>query len=220
MALPMGARAAEVYFDTISTEKAVRAQGAYFGLFGGGAMDLDVKTGGALEGFAQQDEGGWFLGAEIGYQFRTPFPVRPAFELELFYFANEFRAEAPGALATADFYHITLMANFILALDLSDFRDDIGFLASVHPYIGAGLGGAYTNVSNADIEFATTDDVSLSDGSKFSFAYQVFAGLEVALSDYVSVYGEYRRLWISDLAGAEFDDGDQNLWGLGFKVQY
>ncbi len=213
-------QAAEVYFDTVSTEKAVRMHGAYFGLFGGGATDFEVEEGKGLEEASQRDENGWFVGAEVGYQFRTPFPLRPAIELELFYLANDYRADVGGGKASADMYHVPLMANAILALDLSDYREDLGFLAAFHPYIGAGVGAAYSNVSNSSLETADGRTLKLADGSKVTFAYQIIAGLEIELSDYFSIYGEYRRLWIDDIAGATFTSGDQNLWGAGFKVQY
>lgn len=213
-------KAAEVYFDTVSTEKAVRTHGAYFGLFGGGATNFEVDGGQGLEEASQQDKNGWFVGAEIGYQFRTPFPIRPAIELELFYLSNDYRAEVGGGKAAADLYHVNLMANVLLALDLTDYRDELGFLASFHPYIGVGAGAAYTNVSSGSITTAEGRTLSLGDGAKVTLAYQLIAGLEIDLSDYFSIYGEYRRLWIDDIAGSSLTSGDQNLWGLGFKVQY
>ncbi len=215
----MSAGAAEVYFDTVSTEKAVRAQGAYFGLFGGGSFDYDVDSAGSRNLLSEQDGTGWFIGAEIGYQFRTAFPVRPAFEVELFYMSDKANSANATSVLTNDFYSINLMANFILALDLTDYRDDIGFFANLHPYIGGGLGAAYTNADSSLVS-GTGDGLTLGSSSKISFAYQIFAGLEVDLSDYVSIYGEYRRLWIDNVGGSNFSRSKQDLWNIGFKVQY
>ncbi len=213
------APAAEVYFDTVSTEKSVRAQGAYFGFFGGGSWDYNVDSSGTAGLSSEQDGTGWFIGAELGYQFRTAYPVRPAFEVELFYAADKAISENATSRLSNDFYSVNLMVNFILALDLSDYRDDVGFLASLHPYIGGGLGGAYTNADSSLLS-GSGDGLSLGSSGKISFAYQFLAGLEVDLSDYVSIYGEYRRLWINNVAGSNFSESDRNLWNIGFKVQY
>lgn len=212
----------EVYFDTVSTEKAVRMHGAYFGFFGGGSTDFSATNDeGELGGYSVNDEGGWFLGAEIGYEFRTPFPIRPAVEVELFYLANDFQAEdGAGNRATADLYHVNLMVNFVLALDFSNFESDLGVFAAFHPYIGAGIGASYSDLSHSRIDLAGGGKDDFGSGSDITFAYQLFGGLELALSDYVSIYGEYRRLFIDDLAGAALGDGEQNLWGFGFKVKY
>lgn len=219
------APAAEVYFDTISTEKASRLSGAYFGVFGGSDFDqdADVNPGDAGPSFTLDGQGSLFLGVEFGYEWQTPFPLRTGFEVEAMYLSNDFEAHNEFSEISADFHSAVIMANLTLALDLADYRDDVGpFWAAFHPYIGAGFGGAYTWQRNGKIK-DLTDGSEISNGNSgdFTFAYQLFAGVEFDLTDTLSLYAEYKYLVFDDLGTSSgISDYQHNLFGAGLKMQY
>ncbi len=216
------ATGAEVYFDTVSTEKAVRTQGSYWSLFGGGVAGTEADYANDYSGFSNSSENGFFVGTELGYEFHTPFPIRPALEVELFYVDTKMNAEGPdSSTLRADLQHINLMANVVLALDLGQGQEEVGsFASALHPYVGAGLGVAYASMGSRNIDTPEGKSKSLGDSSDFTFAYQVFAGLELDLGDYVSIYGEYRYLVLQELAGGSVSDFAEDLWGFGVKVKY
>lgn len=217
------APAAEVYFDTISTEKATRLSGAYFGVFGGADVDQDADVNPNNSRPLNLDgEGSLYLGVEFGYQWQTPFPLRTGFEVEAMYLANDFEASNALTSASADFHSAVVMANLTLALDLSDYRDDLGpFWASFHPYIGAGVGGAYVWQRNYKLERANGSIQNGGNSGDFTFAYQLFAGVEFDLTDTLSLYAEYKYLVFDDLgASTGVSDYQHNLFGAGLKMQY
>jgi opacity protein-like surface antigen len=213
-------RADEVFFDTVSTEKASRVSGAYFGVFGGGAMTSDTSSSGPLDGADLDNGSGWFGGAEVGYYFRTPFPVRPAIELEAFYLGTE--VESGGSTDfRSDLWAAGAFVNLILALDLSAYAEDLGpFLTSLRPYVGAGIGAAYTKLDGGTARFRDGSNAKIDSDSTISFAYQLFAGLEVALADDVSVYGEYKYLVLDDTGSDNLSEVASDLWTVGVKVSY
>lgn len=223
-ALPSPSRAEEVYFDTISTAKATRLHGAYFGAFGGGSGFNDASFGKRLGGLGldASDDSGWLAGVEFGYSYATPFPIRPAIEVELFYLDNDLPADGNGGASYKGHLRAgTLMLNGILALDLEDYRAEVGdFWAGFKPYIGAGLGGAYTTVRNQNLSIPGGGGGKLGSGSNWSYAYNFFAGIEYAFDDMWSIYGEYRKLFFDRLANGSIKDSEFDLWTLGFKVQY
>ncbi len=228
LTLAVSAHAAEVYFDTISTEKASRMHGAYFGMFGGAdiSQDADVVNQRG-QSFELDNETGWFGGIEFGYQWQTPFPVRPAFEVELFYLYNDFYADGNPSRAVEDdsvrgeTHSAVAMANLILALDLSDYRDSVGpFWAGFHPYIGGGIGAAYVWQRNFTFDRGGSVRSSGSNGD-VTFAYQLFAGVEFDVSDTLSLYAEYKWLVFDDLGDdTGITNYEHNMFGAGFKVQY
>ena len=217
---PAPLRADEVFFDTVSTEKASRMSGAYLGVFGGGVAESDADSSGAFGGADYSNGSGWFAGAEVGYYFRTPFPVRPAIELEAMYLGSELD---PGSdrFPRSDFWAAAAFVNVILALDLSTYVEDVGpFVAALRPYIGAGIGAAYTKMDGGTARFADGSSLRLESDSKVTFAYQLFAGLEVALADDVSVYGEYKHLVLDETGNDSVSQITNQLWTLGIKVGY
>ncbi len=217
------ASADEVYFDTVSTKRVARPHGAYLGLFGGINSRQNINTQNEqLERFSPNDETGWFIGGEFGYEFQTPYPFRPSVEAEFFYTGYDFNAtgEFGVSTASAEVYHLSLMFNAILALDLSDQEREVGpFMAAFHPYIGVGLGPSYSGARNSKI-VTPTSVTNFDASSELSMAYQVFAGIEFDVSEYVSLYGEYRWLYIHDLPGGGLGKGELGLWNVGVKVRY
>jgi len=212
-------RAGEVSFKHVVTERVARPHGPYFGFYGGAAPTPDITTEGQLRGFTTDTETAWMLGAEFGYEFNTPSRFRPAFEAELFYTGYEFNAFRGADRAVADPYHVNLMFNMILALDLADYGEVGTFRSAFHPFVGAGLGGALSGARDSNLMIGA-DSSEFADGTSFSFSYQFFAGLEYELSDYVSLYGEYRWLYVEDLPGGALSQADMGLWNAGVKVRY
>ncbi|MEM7143688.1 MAG: outer membrane beta-barrel protein [Verrucomicrobiota bacterium] len=218
------ANAEEVFFDTVSTAKASRSQGAYFGIFGGGAYPSDADYRGRLGGLGLDLDGdsGWLVGAELGYTWDTATPLRPGIEVEFMYLGdNSLDANGTGTNSfAADINIYTLMFNGILALDLDQHRDDVGdFIAALHPYVGAGLGWAYSRQRGGTLT-TPTGTSSFPRNSDNSFAWQFFAGLEVDLTERVSVYGEYKYLVLDKAAGDNISDYKLDLWTMGVKVEY
>ncbi len=218
------AQSAEVYFDTISTEKATRLHGAYFGAYGGISInpDGDVRSRGQTYENFDDSIGGWG-GIEIGYSWQTPIPLRPAVEFELMYLYNELDARGSGGGVFASEEHsIIAMFNFVLALDLEPYRQDIGdFWANLHPYVGAGIGAGY--VFNSDLQVRDTPGGRdrQSDQDDLTFAYQIFAGIEYDVTEAFSIYMEYKYLVLDDLGNdIGISDRENHLLGVGFKVQY
>ncbi len=219
-ALTPALRADEVFFDTVSTEKASRMSGAYFGVFGGGATTADSSTGTPLEGANVDGGSGWFAGAEVGYYFRTPFPIRPAIELEAFYLGTE--VDSSGSTDfRSDLWAAGAFVNLLLALDLSMYAEDLGpFWSSLRPYVGAGIGAAYTKLNGGSVQHKDGTSTRIDSSSSVGFAYQLFAGLEVALADDLSIYGEYKYLVLDNTGSEAVSEVASNLWTLGVKVQY
>ncbi len=220
------AHAAEVYFDTVSTEKAVRTHGSYFGAFGGFGVDgADADYSGAVADAELDNTEAAFGGVEFGYTFSTPYPIRPSVELEILYLDDELKTEFPAggkaATASANLKAINASINVILALDLSIYEEDIGsFLSALHPYIGAGFGGAWAKLDSISFRGEDGERIgSEGDNSGFEFTYQIFGGLEIALSDVFSIYAEYKYL-VFDGLGSEIANFERPLVNFGFKVQY
>ncbi len=215
------ASADEIYFDTISTKRAARETGAYFGAFGGGSNLNSANFQGRMEGLETLDENGWLLGVEFGFSYKTPLPVRLFGELEGSYLSTAFDADGPISVMRSDVRALNLLLNGGIQLDMSDMRDQVGsFWAGFKPYAGAGIGGAYVRQSNIYFE---KDGRMVREGAKstdWTWAYEVFAGIEYAFSETFSVYGEYKRLSYADLSGGDISDVDFDLWAVGVKFQY
>ncbi len=220
-AAPISGVADEVYFDTVSTKKASRDHGRYVGGFAGAAGNDTATFGGELRDYDLSDEDGWLLGIEFGYSFNIPAPVRPSLELEFMYLNNDLNASGPDTLSLrSDLRAFTLMANAALALDLDDHRGHVNdFWANFKPFVGAGFGGVLVRQNN----FVVADELGINDDfddSDFSWGWQVFGGIEYALSDEFSLYGEYKHLVIDDFANGDISDSAFDIFAVGFKVQY
>ena len=218
------ATADEVYFDTVSTVRAVRDSGPYAGVFAGGAAFQDAGFDEGLngKGFDAVDDNGWFAGIEFGYSFWTPLPLRIAFEAEFTYMDTNIGGEGnAGRAVRGEARTGSAMANVIFQLDLDDHRNEVGdFLANFRPYVGVGAGVAFTDVEGFNTGGGGRSDRAIEGDGEFSFAYQLFAGIEYLLDDTWSVYGEYRRVVISEVAKGAISDLEHDLWALGIRVNY
>jgi opacity protein-like surface antigen len=221
LALAGLANGAEVYFDTVSTAKASRLHGAYFTAGGGVVENVGVGTGPRLTGYDFDSGSGWSAGIKFGYAFVTPTPFTPAVELELAYLNSELHGEG-GGLGSFDseLHSYSAMANAVLALDLESLGDYGNVMASIKPYIGAGVGIAY--VHQNDVRFTRADGrVSRKDeGGEVSMGYQFFGGVEFEFSPEFSIFGEYKYVNYYDLGNADIQGADFSVWSLGMKFQY
>lgn len=214
-------QAAEVYFDTVSTAKTSRLHGAYISAHTGVSDTGSIDTSDRLSRMGVKGDTGWTAGLKFGYMFTTPTVLRPALELELSYLTSELSG-SKGSRNTyrSDFQAFNAFGNAVMAFDFEDQNtpsDD--FLAKIKPYIGAGVGVSLTR--NERVE-ARIDGrrIKDEDGGKTSFGYQVFAGLEVPLSDELSLFGEYKYVNLYDLGGGDIQGADFNLYTVGLRLQY
>lgn len=214
--------AAEIYFDTVSTAKAGRLHGAYFGTFVGGADAGGAVTTGRLEK-VPVDGGkvGWIAGVEFGYKWATPVGINLAAELELYYLNQEVSGSRGGAKYRSDLGAFGAMTNGIIQFDLeSIIGPDAGWIGAIKPYIGAGVGVGYGYQNNAAYQASGRSEKSQNDGGEAGFAYQLLAGVEVELAENFSVYGEYRYLDLYDFGNGDIGGVDFSAFVLGARFQY
>lgn len=182
------------------------ASNMYVSLHGGMLMDPSMDTKIAPSAGADATlpvsfgfDSGMRWGGAVGYSLNS------ALAMELEYSNASFDAEdgeVSGSTydADGDANVQTIMANFLVGADYGSFR----------PYIGAGLGGARVA---ADISPAfTSDDL---DDSDWVLAGQAFAGVNVALSETMTIGARYRYQMIGatdmtdgrgdPIAGESFD---------------
>ncbi len=156
----------------------------------------------------------WLVGAQAGYKAQdimlTPsspeWSLTPAIELEGYYFGkrsfegnlvnnNAERLPEHNFTVTYPTKSSVFVANAVLSLNHSCFL--------FHPYIGAGFGGAIVKIAGADSMQTNPSEVGInhynSDNSDTAptFAGQVKAGLSYDINNYVSVFAEYRWLYLS-----------------------
>jgi OOP family OmpA-OmpF porin len=159
-------------------------QGLYIGALGGYniAEDQDLNfKGTAIPGASVSFDGGWAAIGRIGYAFPLGGGLGARVELEGNYRSNDvdqvnirgFRNGSGGDQQTYG-----AMVNAILDFDL-------GFVA---PYIGAGVGYAWTKLK------ARQGGITIVDDTEGEFAYQGIVGLNFPISAVpgLSITGEYR----------------------------
>lgn len=193
--------------------------GPYVSVFGGVNVhqsgDLDTRF---LDWDLQPDTG-WLAGLKLGYAFKTNSFLLPAVELEGFYNRLDFEQTAhvedryrseflrvdheDSYKITADVHAAAIMLNGLLRFDLGRFR----------PYIGGGIGVAHVWFKNGkfDIKHRSeyrgefiSDSFSyrfsghFNDVREWSFAAQGIAGFELYATKRISVFAEYKALWLRD----------------------
>ena len=198
--------------------------GLYVGVFGGvggvGSENLSqhgvafLNSGGPLAvnayGRANNSDTVGIGGGHIGYKFApfkqgTPWTISPAVEFEGYYFGLTQRGEDidnnTDRLDEHDFRVIYPMDNgVLLANGVLNFDKVFG---SVRPYVGAGIGGAIVSISNADSTQTTPAEPNINhynsdtSATDWTFAAQVKAGFNFELSQQVSLFAEYRFLFLS-----------------------
>lgn len=171
------------------------------------ALPLAVDAFGTLNGRTTG-----LVGGHVGYQWSdialTPtWNLGPAVELEGYYLGNSsFKGQVfnetvrlPGHdfLVTAPTKTGIFLANFVLNFNAL-------FLGRFHPYIGAGFGGAVASISNANSLQIVPFEPNVNhfnahpSDTETTFAAQAKAGLSFDLSQYLSLFLEYRWLDIAD----------------------
>ena len=123
---------------------------------------------------------------------------------------------------------VYFLFNGRVALDLWRYRARIGKnLARIKPYIGGGVGGGqlwYRNVTTSSVGMsADPASTTLSSSDPFStdqfvLAYQWFAGVEIKLTEKVSIFGERRSITFEDVV--EVNDLQLDTWQAGVKISY
>jgi opacity protein-like surface antigen len=156
------------------------------------------------------------VGAHIGYQWGNIFlnplnnqiGLSPAVELEGYYvdkssFTGHDINNDTTRLPEHDFlvtYPIStgvFLANTVLNFNSASY-------AKLRPYVGAGIGAAVLSISNADslqvapLEAGVNHYNGNPNDKAAAFAAQTKVGLNYAFNEHLSVFGEYRWLYISD----------------------
>lgn len=198
----------------------------YIGAFGGaggvssedisqhGVAFLSAADGGPLAvnayGKANDSDTVGVGGGFIGYKFApfsqgTPWVIHPALEFEGYYFGltqrgddidnNTVRLDEHDFRVTYPMDNGVLLANGVLNFDK--------VFGSVSPYIGGGIGGAIVSISGANSTQTTPAEPGINhynsntSADDWSFAAQVKAGFNFSVSQQVSLFAEYRFLYVS-----------------------
>ncbi|RUR07826.1 hypothetical protein ELY15_11775 [Legionella sp. km772] len=169
------------------------------------APPLDVNAYGKASDSDTVGVGGGFIGYKFGSLSGTPWAMTPALEFEGYYFGLTQRGhdidDNTNRLLEHDFSVSYPMDNgVLLANGVLNFDTVWG---SVRPYIGGGIGAAIISISGADslqttpLELGVNHYNSNTSDDDWSFAAQVKAGLNFSVSQQVSLFAEYRFLYVS-----------------------
>jgi opacity protein-like surface antigen len=216
---------------------------AYVGVFVGQStnqsaeMQLDY-VGHTVNYDVIDRDGDLLAGFEVGYSWRTKYPIELGLEFEAFFGSTEINAIAGNAsnagvdialgdVATArtDLNFAAFVVNATIALDLQKYRPRLGkYLPKFKPYVGGGIGGAqlwYRNVTTqsfGDLSGTPTAPASSPFSiDEFVFVSQVFAGLEYRWSDKLGFYGEYRKVMFDKTNELSKFDLDYVVGGLRLR---
>lgn len=212
---------------TVASTPVIAPGKFYAGIFGGrsysnqfnatqlGTAFYPEASGGplAVNAFGNlNNQSSWLWGGQVGYQVQeillNPtwyWLLAPAIEFEGYAFGNRtFSGDLTNATArlpehdfivTYPMNRSVFLANFVLNLDNHCYR--------FHPYVGVGLGGAIIKISGADsTQIAPAEpginhyNANNSDTSP-TFAGQIKAGVSYDINTYVSLFAEYRWLYLS-----------------------
>ena len=159
----------------------------------GGTRRFDLGGGDELA-LEPRESMGFVGGLKLGYVFGSG-AVRPAVELDAFY--NGVKADLDARLngeeldfnSEADLNSGVFLANFLLRFGCSAFQ----------PYLGAGLGGYYSDISDVEttIGGSTFDDGAEGDNNS-GFAWQVIGGADYYFNEKFSAFLEYKFLNYED----------------------
>lgn len=169
-----------------------------------------------------------FVGGHIGYQWKNVslnpitnhVSLAPAVELEGYHIAKRsFSGDEINndttRLSEHDFYVTypistdVFLANTVLNFNLANF-------SKWRPYVGVGIGSAVVSISNANslqtspLEADVNHYNSNPNDKTSTFATQTKVGLNFEINEHVSLFGEYRWLYI---ANTDFIFGSTNYTG-------
>jgi opacity protein-like surface antigen len=221
-----GVQAAEIDLKSIQQpplEQKKSKYGPYAGVFVGTTtgQDADMEIDyidHTLRYDTLDDDGNIFFGLEVGYAWRTKYYLEFALEFEALFSTTEVDSllsdsgnekiglsDTDLLSAKADMSYAAFMLNGVVTLDLKRLRPYIGsFWPRFRPYAGAGFGGAqiwyrnqtYQSVGDA-VGTPTAAAATPFGIDEFVGAYQYFGGLEVTLTEKLSAYAEFRRLYFA-----------------------
>lgn len=200
----------------------------YIGVLGGGGWPNHVDAsqfgtafiteaaGGplAVNAFGQLNKPGTgFFGVQLGYQAQDIFlnssewTLTPAAELEGYYMTkstfdgtlvnNTLRLDEHDFVVSYPMERTVFLANAVLGFNSPCF--------ALHPYIGLGVGNALVKISHANSlqvnppEGGINHYNSKRSDTSSTFAGQAKVGLNYDLSEYVSLFAEYRWLYIANI---------------------
>lgn len=211
----------------VTTPPLVSASKFYVGVFTGGGSSNDITVrqfgtvffseavGGPLAVNASTRTNvntGWLGGAQVGYQHESLFDLGSqwslgsAIELEAYGFGNDTvrgnLINNTDRLAENEFaVSYTLNRSVFLTNAVLSFDNPCILF---HPYVGFGFGGAVLRITNAistQID-PVEDDINHYNSNNrdtvATFAGQAKIGLRYDFNDYVSVFAEYRWLYLAN----------------------
>lgn len=176
---------------------------AFFPEFAGGPL--------AVNAFGQTNSRStWLAGAQVGYkaqeiEVNQQWTLGPAIELEGYYLGNNSftgdltndttRLPEHDFAVTYPMKRSVFLANAVISLD--------NICVRFHPYVGAGFGGAIVKIAGADAAQIAPPELGINhynsntSDTAPTFAGQVKAGLSYDINKYVSLFAEYRWLYLS-----------------------
>lgn len=241
--LPVDSQSAEVELKSLEDgESQKKKYGPYVGVFGGTTTSQDASLSinyvtHTVDYDVLASDGAFLVGFEVGYSWKTKFFVEFGLEFEGFFSSTEVSAlisdNNPGvpitlsdvATAKADMNYAAFMLNGSLTLDLSRLKPRIGgWLPRLRPYVGGGIGGAQLWFRNQEIQSVgdllavpTPTSVNAFSTDEFVFASQFFAGLQIKISDKLTIYGEYRRFMLEKVGDLNDYETEMLLGGLHIR---
>jgi hypothetical protein len=214
-------------------------RGLYLGVFGGGSASesRDMKQSGiafhtppenvSVRGTSQSKTGA-IGGSHLGYEWSeipigssSGWNLLPAVEVEGYYLGTSATAELANSQAEpavgeraavpvgAHTFTDSSNLNMGVLLANSIFTFKTPWFKKLFPYVGGGIGGAITSISNANSTQTGTNSVgpaaepginhfnSNPNASSSSFATQGKIGIRAELLDHLSLFAEYRYLYVA-----------------------
>lgn len=203
-------------------------QKVYIGIFGGGGSSNEFNVtqqgtafyfealGGplAVNGFGHvNSHSNGFFGAQLGYQWEgmtfnhlNTLTIMPAVELEGYYLTNStFHADLINNTARLDEHDFLVSYPMRRTVFLANYVLNFGKpCLLVQPYIGFGIGSAIVRIAGADASQISPPEVGVNHynsnphDTDATFAGQIKAGLSYDINKCVSVFAEYRWLYIAN----------------------
>lgn len=219
-----------------------KKSGAYVGVFAGTTIsqeaDMELEyVGRSLDYHVDDHRGDLLVGIEVGYSWKTRYPVEVGLEFEGFFGSTEIDSfvDEPGvqemprqssdvATANADLNYVVFMLNGIATVDLRKFPQLGPIMPRFRPYIGGGIGGAQLFYRNQRLQ--TVGDLAGTPAApsvtpfgidEFVFASQIFLGLEYKVNEKLGIYGEFRRLYFAKTNDLDGFHTDLALGGLRLR---
>lgn len=226
----------------------------YVGIFGGGGSSNDfngsqfgtafiLEAGGgplAVNAFGNvKGESSAFYGAQLGYKAQeiplnasSRWSLEPAAELEGFSMSDStFKGSLindTSRIPEHDFeVSYPMSRNIFLANAVLGFNNPC---VIVHPYIGLGIGSAVVRITNADATQISPPEVGVNhynastNANDTTFAGQIKLGLSYDFNSYVSVFADYRWLYVGSTGytfGSTISPGhvETSAWRVNLDAQ-